>query len=139
MTWLSVAVRAVRRDASRAALQPAPAGGVKAPVLVSRAGKTARLIDLDSVDWVEAAGRYSAAHVNGSRFLLDESLTSLNGRLAGHRFVRVHRSALVRLDRITGMTSLNGRDFELLLTSGTTVRMSRTYRAGVEEALGISL
>ena len=110
--------------------------GTPRRVLLSRRGKTVRLLDPADIDWLEASGRYVTAHVGGVKHLVDESLSALAETLPPTEFVRVHRSAIVRLDRIVSITSLEGRDSELRLANGDRVRMSRTHRGRLAEALG---
>jgi two-component system LytT family response regulator len=67
--------------------------------------------------------------------LVRESLRSLVDELAGAGFVRVHRSAVVRLSAIRVMEPLSSGDQRLALTNGTTLRVSRTYRTALVKAL----
>jgi two-component system LytT family response regulator len=83
----------------------------------------------------EAQGDYAALHVNGKTHLLREPLHILERRLDASTFIRIHRSTIVRLDRISEMQALANRDCLLRLKDGTTLRVSRSYSDRLQEAL----
>ena len=58
------------------------------------------VLDAEEIDWIEADDYYAAVHTRGRRHLIRESLSSLEARLDPARFVRVHRSAIINLDRV---------------------------------------
>jgi two-component system LytT family response regulator len=99
------------------------------PMLAARANGVVRLIRLDEIDWIAAAGDYAEVHAGGRAMLLNESLTSLEARLPKGDFARVHRSAIVRLDRLAEIRSGSHGDGTLLLSGGKELRFSRRYRA----------
>lgn len=107
--------------------------------VVKSAGVT-RFINASEIDWIEAAGVYVTLHI-GTKSILHGgfSLTQLETKLDARRFVRVHRSAIVRIDQIQQMEPLSHGEFELVLKSGARLRLSRTYRPKLEELLGQSL
>lgn len=94
-----------------------------------------RLLRPDEIDWIEAADYYAAIHAGGERFLVRESLTSLEARLPGQLFLRVHRSALVNLARVQRFEPATGGGGRLLLRDGTAVRVSRRQRADLRRRL----
>lgn len=85
------------------------------------------VIDSDEIDWIEADGCYAAVHARNRRHLLRESLASLIRRLDPARFVRVHRSAIVNVDRIIEVRH-EGSETSLVLRDGARVRVSRRRR-----------
>jgi two-component system LytT family response regulator len=87
------------------------------------------VVNADDVDWIEAADYYASLHVGGKTHLLRETLTQLAARLDPERFFRVHRSAIVNLDRVREIHPLFRGDSELLLKDGTRLRLSRSRRA----------
>jgi hypothetical protein len=115
-------LRLARRPAA-----PSPA----ADVLRARSRGTLRVVPLADVEWIAAAGNYAEAHTGKGRILLDESLGALASRLPSDAFARIHRGALVRLDRIAEVRSLGRGDAQVVLRSGATVRLSRRYRAAL--------
>jgi two-component system, LytTR family, response regulator len=92
-----------------------------------RNGKQVKFIHVEEVDWIEAQGDYAELHVGKRTYLIREPLNLLEGRLDSSDFLRIHRSAIVRLNRIARVTSLPNRDCAVALLDGTTLRVSRTY------------
>jgi two-component system LytT family response regulator len=82
-----------------------------------------RLLYPDEIDWVEAADYYAIVHAQGEQFLIRESISALEGRLPPTLFLRVHRSALLNVARIRGVSTA-GRP-EVILRDGTHVPVSR--------------
>ena len=93
------------------------------------------VLDVDEVDWIQADDYYAAIHARGRRHLIRESLASLEQRLDPGRFVRVHRSAIVRLDRVREMRSSSAGESVLVLRDGTRVPVSRRRREQVAELI----
>lgn len=106
--------------------RPSPAHALPARFEV-RVGRRVRFVDADRIEWVEADGDYVRLHADGQAYLLRESLGRLAERLDPRRFVRVHRSAIVRADRVAELQPLANRDAVLRLRDGTPVRASRTH------------
>lgn len=111
----------------RLARRPAPAPP-PAEALRARSRGAVRIVPLGDVDWIGAAGNYAEAHTGQGSVLLDESLSALAARLPGEAFARIHRGAIVRLDRIAAVKSLGRGDAEVVLRSGAKLRLSRRYR-----------
>ncbi|HSY81317.1 MAG TPA: LytTR family DNA-binding domain-containing protein [Gemmatimonadaceae bacterium] len=104
-------------------------------VLVVGTSTGSLVVDARDIDWVEADDYYSRIHTGGARHLIRESLASLWRRLDGSQFVRVHRGALVRLDRIREiLVTPKGRTLAVL-RDGTRIPVSRRRRAAVQAAL----
>jgi two-component system LytT family response regulator len=86
------------------------------------------VVNADEVDWIEASDYYATLHVGGKSHLLRESLNALAERLDPVTFCRVHRSAIVNLERVREIHPLFRGDSELVLQDGTRVRLSRGRR-----------
>lgn len=95
---------------------------------VVKHGGRFQLVQADDVHWIEARGNYVHLHASGGPFLLRETLTALADTLDPQRFVRVHRSALVDGNRVQSMRRQPSGDYELTLTSGERIPLSRSYR-----------
>lgn len=91
------------------------------------------VLSVDEVDWIEADDYYAAIHARCARHLVRESLSSLEARLDAARFVRVHRSAIVRIDGVRELRA--GDEPALVLSDGTRVPVSRRRRERIREAL----
>lgn len=118
----------------------AEAGSTAKPLerLVVKRGDRSILVPVDTVDWLEAANYYVVLHVGSETYVLDDSMANLEKRL-GDRFVRIHRSTIVNLDRVVELHRMFHGDFSVILEDGTELKLSRTYRSGLEERLGRSL
>ncbi len=81
----------------------------------------------DEVDWFEAAGNYVALHAGTKVHLLRKTMSSLESRLDPDRFQRVHRSTIVRLDRVRDLRPKATGDYELVLQDGTALPLGRTH------------
>ena len=94
----------------------------------TRRGGEVVFVPATEIDWIEAMGDYAALHTPKRTHLLREPLHQLERRLDPHQFARIHRSVIVRLDRIQALKTLPNRDGLLRLVDGTELRVSRTYR-----------
>ena len=93
------------------------------------------VIDLADVDWIEAADNYVTLHVGGNAYPARETMNRLERELDPERFVRIHRSAIVQVDRIKELLPDFHGDFVVVLRNGARVTLSRTYRRKVEAIL----
>jgi two-component system, LytTR family, response regulator len=120
-------------DRARAAVRHRARNGAREPVIAwaerftVRIGARVVVVDAADVDWIEAQDDYAGLRVGAQTYLLREPLHRLNQRLDPRRFVRIHRSAIVALDRIAELEPLPNRDCLLRLKDGTPLRASRTY------------
>jgi two-component system LytT family response regulator len=104
--------------------------------LVVKSGGTTRFVRVVDIDCIEAAGVYVSLHVGGKKLLYRATLHELVDRLDAMRFVRVHRSAVVNIERIVQLEARSHGEFDVVLKHGTRTRVSRTYRAHLEKRLG---
>jgi two-component system LytT family response regulator len=103
-------------------------------VSVKTAGKIV-LVDVATVDWIEAADNYVRLHVGTREYLHRETLAGLEKQLDPERFVRIHRSALVQVDRIAELHPASHGDMDVVLRNGKTLTLSRTCAEGVLRVL----
>ena len=90
----------------------------------------------EEIDWIEASGNYVCLHVGEESHLLRRTMKSLEEDLDPLRFLRIHRSTIVNLERIKAMEPLFHGDFLILLYDGTQLTLSRRYRMRFEDKLG---
>jgi two-component system LytT family response regulator len=102
---------------------------------VVRADDRIRLIAADRVDWIEAADNYVVLHAGAETFTVRDTLTRLDAELDPDIFVRIHRSTVVRLDRIVELLPSFHGDFVVVLRDGSRLGMSRTFRPRIETLL----
>jgi two-component system LytT family response regulator len=93
------------------------------------------IVDIAAITWIEADDYYAAVHAAGRRHLVRESLASLEQRLRGSQFVRVHRSAIVNLAHVRTVHPDVNTEPGLVLYDGTQVRLSRRRRRKLQLAL----
>lgn len=103
--------------------------------LVVKGSGTTRFIRVAEIDWIEAAGVYVTLHVAGKELLHRAALNDLAAQLDPHRFIRVHRSAIVNIESILHLEPLSHGEFEILLKDGRRPKVSRTYRPNLEKRL----
>lgn len=104
--------------------------------LAIRSEGRVRLLDIDEVDRIVAAGNYMEVHAGPKKHLLRETMVSLEARLDPGRFVRVSRAAIVSIGQVREVQPLFNGDFVVILRSGAQVNGSRRYRAGLDRLLG---
>ncbi len=104
-----------------------PAEPVTDRFLVKKLGREF-LVRVDDIDWIEAAGNYVTLHVGERLYPHRETMTGILQKLDPQRFTRVHRSAIVNLDRVREIEPFDTGDARAHLTTGTTVPVSRRYR-----------
>lgn len=109
--------------------------GKPQPILVRSAARTV-FLDMNELNWVEAEGNYVRLHTDDRTYLMRDSMTSFMERLASDRFIRVHRSAIVRRGFIREIRRTRGGGHLLVLRDGTGVAMSRSGRQRLESVLG---
>lgn len=103
-----------------------------------RQGHRTIFVDAGEVQWIEANGDYANLYVGEKQHLVRESLHRLAQKLDPARFIRVHRSAIVRIDQVEEMVALSNKDAMLRLRGGTPVRASRTYIEQLSQALKLA-
>lgn len=121
---------------------PVPVEPVKRPrarafvsTFLVRVGGRERPVSVAQIDWIEAVGDYARLHCGDRSFLVRETMTRLGEMLDGRAFGRIHRSAIVRFDRISSLITVGHGDCEVHLNNGTVLRLSRTYRESFRTAL----
>jgi two-component system, LytTR family, response regulator len=103
--------------------------------LVVKSGGRVFFLRSDEVDWIEAADYYVKLHALGKAHLLRETMNALEARLDPKRFFRVHRSAIVNLDRIRELQPYFRGEHMLILQDGTRLKLSRARREKLESVL----
>jgi two-component system LytT family response regulator len=92
-----------------------------------RANGEIYFVRVEDVDWIDAEGNYVALHAAGRRHLVRDTIKSLEGRLDPAKFVRVHRSAIINVDRLRKLQPYFHGEYVITLQDGTTLTSSRTY------------
>jgi two-component system LytT family response regulator len=127
---LARALDRVRRALGR----PVAAAPASPDHLEIRDGGRTLFVPLTAIDHVDAAGHYLCVHVGDAVHLLRTPIAELAERL-GPAFVRTHRSAVVRVDRVVAIADRRNGDGDVRLATGATIPLSRSYRAELERRL----
>ena len=106
-----------------AAARPA---GQHAARIVVRQGPRVHVIPADKLDYAEAQDDYVSLHAEGKAHLKQQTLSDLEGSLDPERFVRIHRSYLLNLDRLSRIDSEGGEPKAVVLNDGTRLPLSRS-------------
>lgn len=93
-------------------------------------------IKVSAVDWIAAAGNYVRLHAGNESYLLREALQNVAAELDPAVFLRVHRSAIVNIERVRKLVPAADGSLSLVLHNTTAIPLGPTYRAALEEALG---
>ena len=126
----------LRADMARRAMKMLDgASNIFASRLTVRTGSRIQIVTAEDIDWIGAAGDYVELHVNGCSFLLRETMASLAQRLDPAKFIRIHRSRIVRSTGIVELRAIENREFTVKLSDGSEHRSSRTYADGLERWL----
>ncbi len=123
--------RARARIQSRRVTRHGPASG---PLALKSDGRL-QLIDPETIDWVAADDDHVVVHANGRSWRARESLRQVERRLDPNRFVRIHRSTLVCLNRVRELQPWFHGDYVAVLHTGAKLRVSRTYRNRIVQVL----
>jgi len=103
-------------------------------ILVRTNGRV-HVLDPREIEWVEAAGDYVTMHAAGKSHVVRDSLRNIELRLAAHGFIRIHRSTLVKLACIRELIAKDSGDHDVVLHDSTVLRLSRSYKDALYEAL----
>lgn len=106
------------------------AAGFPTRLAIQDGGKT-NCVDVESIDWVDAAGDYMCVHVNGETLVLRGTMKRLEELLDPETFVRVHRSAIVNRHRVRSMRPHRNGEYFLRLRCNHELKLSRKYKANV--------
>lgn len=129
---LSQSLRALLRD--RAGTDAPKRKGYLTRFMI-RLGSRVVFVNPSDVDWIEADNYYAKLHVAGKAHLLRVSMNELEERLDPKRFLRIHRSTIINLDRVKELHQNPNGEYVVLLDSGAELKLSRARRERLEELL----
>ncbi|MBC7790912.1 MAG: response regulator transcription factor [Anaerolineae bacterium] len=107
-----------------------------APRFVVRSGGKLHFVRADDVDWIDAEGNYVRLHVGGRSHLVRDRMKAVEAKLNPAKYVRVHRSAIVNVDRIASLEPYFHGEYVLTMKDGAKLTSSRSYSARLRELLG---
>jgi two-component system, LytTR family, response regulator len=97
-----------------------------------------RVVPVSKIDYITASGPYAELHVGERTYAIRERMQVLEERLDPAVFFRIHRSAIVRLDRVDTLLHAAGGDYAVKLKDGTELSVSRGRREELEAKLGVA-
>jgi two-component system LytT family response regulator len=100
--------------------------------LAIRDGAKTACVEVDQIDWVDAAGDYMCVHAAGNTYVLRGTMKHLEEVLNPEMFIRVHRSAIVNRHRVTSMRAHRNGEYFLQLGTDTELKLSRKYKGSLE-------
>ena len=103
--------------------------------LVVTTPRGATVVPLREIDWIEAESNYARVWTNRRSYLIREPLRALEARIGPEGFLRAHRRALVRLDRVRAVTAAADGELVAELATGMRIPVSRRRRAAFTSAL----
>lgn len=102
--------------------------GAKPPErLVVRTAGRIFFLPIAEIDWIEAAGNYVRLHAGKETHLVRETMLTIERRLDPQRFLRIHRSTIVNLERVRELQPAFRGDYAVLLRDGARLTLSRNY------------
>ena len=107
--------------------------------LVVKTGGRVFFLDVDQIHCIEAEGNYVRVHDEAKHYLLRETISGLEEQLDPKRFLRIHRSAIVKIDKIKELQPWFHGEYRIILENGKQLTLSRNYRANLQDAVGNAL
>lgn len=91
-------------------------------------GSKVVMLMADEIEWIDAAGDYMCIHAGGKTHIIRETMKALEHRLDPARFQRVHRSAIVNIDKVKELHPHSNGEYFLILENGSELKLSRSYK-----------
>jgi two-component system LytT family response regulator len=104
--------------------------------LLIKSGGRAFFLKIDEIDWIGAEGKYVRIHVGNESYLFREGMTAIESQLDARKFMRVHRSYIVNIDRVKELQPWFNHEYRVVLHDGTKLILSRSCRKKLTELLG---
>jgi len=96
-----------------------------------------RVVPVETIDYITASGPYAEIHVGEKTYIIRERMQTLEERLDPSRFFRIHRSVIVRLERIDTLLREPGGDYAVQLKGGARLSVSRNRVEPLEQWMGL--
>ena len=103
--------------------------------VVIKASGRVYFLKIEDIDWVESGGDYLSLHSGNQTHLIRETMGNFQAKLDPKKFLRIHRSTIVNIERIKDIRPLFKGDYVITLTSGKRLNSSRTYRHHLQKLL----
>jgi two-component system LytT family response regulator len=103
--------------------------------LIVKSGGRVFFVRTEDIDWVEASGNYVKIHAKGEAHLIRESMKNMEAKLDAKIFVRIHRSAIVNIDRIKELEPWFHGEYVVIMRDGTRLTASRVFSDRLSTAI----
>lgn len=103
------------------------------PRILVKSSERYFFLKTNQIDWIEAAGNYVCIHAAGKKHLIRETMTNIEQKLDSDTFFRIHRSAIVNVDKIKELEKWFHGDYKVILENGEKLTMSRNYKQLLEQ------
>ncbi len=90
------------------------------------------LVDVDDIRWISSYGNYLKVHTSAARHIYRETMTAIEQKLDPDRFVRIRRSAIVRIDDVKELRPVSNGEYQIVLKNDTVLTSTRRYRKNLE-------
>jgi two-component system LytT family response regulator len=107
--------------------------------LVIKTGGRVFFLNVQDIYCIEAEGNYVRVYDNQKAYLLRETISSLEEQLDPRQFRRIHRSAIVKIDRIKEMQPWFHGEYRVIMENGKQLTLTRNYRSNFQGAIGNGL
>ncbi|MEO0399494.1 MAG: LytTR family DNA-binding domain-containing protein [Pseudomonadota bacterium] len=98
-------------------------------------GSKVVILNADDIEWIDAAGDYMCVHANGQTHIIRETMKTLQQRLDPSRFQRIHRSAIVNVNKVKELNPHANGEYFVKLENGSELKLSRSYKDVVSRFL----
>jgi two-component system LytT family response regulator len=103
--------------------------------VVIKSGGRIYFLKVQEIDWVEAGGDYLSLHSGSQTHLIRETMGNFHAKLDPRKFLRIHRSTIVNIERIKDIQPLFKGEYVITLTGGKRLNSSRGYRHHLQKLL----
>lgn len=105
--------------------------------VVVKSGSTINVIPVDDIIYFEAQDDYVMVYTQGDRFLKQQTMKFFEERLPGNQFVRVHRSFIVRIEKIIKLEQYGKESYKVIMNNNQSIPVSRSGYSRLKEKLGL--
>jgi two-component system LytT family response regulator len=102
---------------------------------IIKSGGRVLFLNVNEIDWIEAAANYVKIHAGKDVHLLRETMNSVETRLDSGKFIRIHRSIIANIEKMRELRTCNSGEFIVTMKDGKELSGSRSYRPSVQPFL----
>lgn len=131
-------LKATDRETTKRILRFLSTGGTQSATdrrLIIKSGGRVVFLSFDEIDWVEAAANYVRIYVGRQSYVLRRGIGEIADKLDPLQFIRIHRSAIVNVQKIKELQPVNSGEYIVVLKDGKELSCSRGYRSGLQELI----